>query len=287
MPFEVAVASGLNILSTIRLADYIDIAIVAYLIYQIAKFFKDTRAVQVLKGIVFLMVFVQLSNIFKLNTLHFILQNTMQVGLLAVFVLFQPEIRAALARVGKSGVSLFNFEGDEAQSPTHKMIDSVTGSAKALAEKKIGALIIIERNTKIGDIIGTGISLNAEVSTELLNNIFYPKAPLHDGAVIIGDGKIKAASCFLPLSQNDSLESELGTRHRAGLGITEGSDCISVIVSEETGKISLACNGGLTRNLSPTVLKEALSKLLLKEEKQTKTNFKKMVRRIKKNKAEK
>ncbi len=282
MPFEVAVASGLNILSTIRLADYIDIAIVAYLIYQIAKFFKDTRAVQVLKGIVFLMVFVQLSNIFKLNTLHFILQNTMQVGLLAVFVLFQPEIRAALARVGKSGVSLFNFEGDEAQSPTHKIIEAVTGSAKALAEKKIGALIIIERNTKIGDIIGTGIPLNAEVSTELLNNIFYPKAPLHDGAVVIGEGKIKAASCFLPLSQNDSLESELGTRHRAGLGITESSDCISVIVSEETGKISLACNGGLTRNLSHTVLKEALSKLLLKEENQKKTNLKKMVRRIKK-----
>ncbi len=282
MPFEVAIASGLNILSTIRFADYVDIAIVAYLVYQIAKFFKDTRAVQVLKGIVFLMVFVQLSRIFKLNTLHFILQNTMQVGLLAVFVLFQPEIRAALARVGKSGVSLFNFEADEAQSPTHKMIDSVTASAKALAEKKIGALIIIERSTKIGDIIGTGISLNAEVSTELLNNIFYPKAPLHDGAVVIGEGKIKAASCFLPLSQNDSLESELGTRHRAGLGVTESSDCVSVIVSEETGKISLACNGGLTRNLSPAVLKEALSKLLLKEENPKKTNLKKMVRKIKK-----
>lgn len=282
MSFEVALASSLNILSTVRFADYVDIAIVAYLIYQVAKFFKDTRAVQVLKGIVFLMVFVQLSRIFKLNTLNFILQNMMQVGLLAVFVLFQPEIRAALARVGKSGVSLFNFEGDEAQSPTHKMIDSVTASAKALAERKIGALIIIERSTKIGDIIGTGIPLNAEVSSELLNNIFYPKAPLHDGAVVIGDGKIKAASCFLPLSQNDSLESELGTRHRAGLGITEGSDCVSVIVSEETGKISLACNGGLTRNLSPTVLKEALLKLLIKEESQKKTNLKKMVRRIKK-----
>ncbi len=282
MPFDVAFTSGLNILSTIRLTDYIDIAIVAYLIYQVAKFFKNTRAVQVLKGIVFLMVFVQLSEIFKLNTLNFILQNMMQVGLLAVFVLFQPEIRAALARVGKSGVSLFNFEGDEATSPTHKMIDSVTNSAKALAEKKIGALIIIERNTRIGDIIGTGIPLNADVSSELLNNIFYPKAPLHDGAVIIGDGKVKAASCFLPLSQNDSLESELGTRHRAGLGITESSDCISVIVSEETGKISLACNGGLTRNLSPAVLKEALTKLLLKEEGQKQTNLKKMVRKIKK-----
>lgn len=282
MPLEVFFSSGVNILSTIRLADYIDIIIVAYLIYQIAKFFKDTRAVQVLKGIVFLMVFVQLSKMFKLNTLNFILQNTMQVGLLAVFVLFQPEIRSALARVGKSGVSFFNFEGDEASSPTHKMIDAITNSAKSLSEKKIGALIIIEQSTKIGDIIGTGIPLNADISTELLNNIFYPKAPLHDGAVIIGDGKVKAASCFLPLSQNDNLESELGTRHRAGLGITESSDCISVIVSEETGKISLACNGGLTRNLSPVVLKEALSKLLLKDENQKQTNLKNIVKKIKK-----
>ena len=282
MPLKVFFSSGVNILSTIRLADYIDVIIVAYLIYQIAKFFKDTRAVQVLKGIVFLMVFVQLSKMFKLNTLNFILQNTMQVGLLAVFVLFQPEIRSALARVGKSGVSLFNFEGDEASSPTHRMIDAITNSAKSLSEKKIGALIIIEQSTKIGDVIGTGIPLNADVSTELLNNIFYPKAPLHDGAVIIGDGKVKAASCFLPLSQNDSLESELGTRHRAGLGITESSDCISVIVSEETGKISLACNGGLTRNLSPAVLKEALSKLLLKDENQKQTNLKNIVKKIKK-----
>ena len=282
MPFEVAFSSGINILSTIRWVDYLDVAIVAYLIYQIAKFFKDTRAVQVLKGIVFLMVFVQLSKIFKLYTINFILQQTMQAGLVAVFILFQPEIRAALARMGKKGVSIFNFEGDDAQTPMLNMIDAISNSAKSLAEKKIGALIIIERNTKIGDIISTGIALNADVSTELLNNIFYPKAPLHDGAVVIRDYKVKAASCFLPLSQNDSLESELGTRHRAGLGITESCDCISVIVSEETGKISLACNGGLTRNLTPAVLKEALSKLLLKEDGTTQTNLKKIVRKIKK-----
>lgn len=282
MPLEIAFSSGVNILSTFRWTDALDIAIVAYLIYQVAKFFKDTRAVQVLKGIVFLMVFVQLSSIFKFYTINFILAKLMQVGLLAVVVLFQPEIRSALARVGKRGVSIFNFEGDEAQSPTHKIIDAITSSAKALSEKKIGALIIVERNTKIGDIIGTGITLNAEVSSELLNNIFYPKAPLHDGAVVIGDGKVRAASCFLPLSQNDSLDSELGTRHRAGLGITESCDCISVIVSEETGKISLACNGGLTRNINHTVLKEALSKLLLKEDGQMQSNLQKVVRKIKK-----
>lgn len=275
--------SSINMLSAMRFADYVDILIVAYLIYQITKFFKDTRAVQVLKGIVILMVCVQLSEIFKLNTINFILQNTMQVGLLAVFILFQPEIRSALASVGKSRFSFLNFDSEGSPENIVNIIQAVTASAKALSEKKIGALIVIERTTKIMDIVGTGVTLNARVTTELLNNIFYPKAPLHDGAVIIGDGKVKAAACVLPLSQNDSLESELGTRHRAGLGVTEGSDCISVIVSEETGKISLACNGGLTRNLSPVVLKEALHKLLLKEEKTVrKVNLKKIVRKIKK-----
>ena len=283
MPFHFNIPSGLTMLSTMHLSDYVDIIIVAYLIYKIAKFFKDTRSVQVLKGIVVLMVCVQLSEMFKLNTINFILQNTMQVGLLAVFILFQPEIRSALARVGKSRFNFLSFDGEENSDPVVNVINAVTASAKALSEKKIGALIVIEQSTKIMDIIRTGVSLDAQVSTELLNNIFYPKAPLHDGAVIIGDGKIKAASCFLPLSQNDSLESELGTRHRAGLGITEGSDCITVIVSEETGKISLACNGGLTRNLSPNVLKEALTKLLIKDEKNIKkVNLKTIVKKMKK-----
>lgn len=283
MPFHWNFPSGALMLSRISFADYVDIIIVAYLIYKIAKFFKDTRSVQVLKGIVILMVCVQLSEMFKLNTINFILQNTMQVGLLAVFILFQPEIRSALARVGKSRMSFLNFDTEESSDPMVVVVNAVTQSAKALSEKKIGALIVIEQSTKIMDIVRTGVALDAQVTPELLNNIFYPKAPLHDGAVIIGDGKIKAASCFLPLSQNDSLESELGTRHRAGLGITEGSDCVTVIVSEETGKISLACNGGLTRNLSPAVLKEALNKLLIKEEKANKkVNLKKIVKKIKK-----
>lgn len=282
MPLDVALASGVNILSTIQWTDCLDVAIVTYLIYQIAKFFKDTRAVQVLKGIVFLMIFVQLSTIFKLHTLNFMLKSVMQAGLMAVVVLFQPEIRGALAKMGKRGGSFFNFDADDEQSITHKIIDAIATSAKALSEKKIGALIVIERNTKVGDIIGTGISLNADVTSELLNNIFYPKAPLHDGAVIIGEGKVRAASCVLPLSQNDSLDSELGTRHRAGLGMTESSDCISVIVSEETGKISLACNGGLTRNITPAVLEEALKKLLIKENTQKQRNFKNIVKKIKK-----
>jgi diadenylate cyclase len=194
----------------------------------------------------------------------------MQVGLIAIFIVFQPELRSALARMGRSKFSFFNFEDPKNLELTRSIISAVSLATKQLSETKTGALIVIERNVKIMDIVRTGIVLDAIVSSELLTNIFYPKAPLHDGAVIISGGKIISAGCFLPLSQNESLESELGTRHRAGLGISEGSDCIVVIVSEETGKITLACDGGLTRNISPTTLKNALTKLLLNEDKREK-----------------
>ena len=264
------ISTWVAILSTINISDYLDIAIVTYLIYQVAKFFKNTRSVQVLQGIIILIIALQFSEVLKLNTINFILTNAMQVGLIAVLIVFQPELRGALARMGRTNFAFMNFDEFKVKSRIEAVISSVTLAAKQLSEQKIGALIVIERNTKIVDIIRTGITLNADVTPELLVNIFYPKAPLHDGAVIIGAGKVLAAGCFLPLSQNDTLESELGTRHRAGLGISEGSDCVTVIVSEETGKISLACDGGLTRNLSSQVLNEALSKLLIKEEKKKK-----------------
>jgi diadenylate cyclase len=263
-------SSGIALISTFKLTDYIDILLVAYIAYKVAKFFKDTRAVQVLKGIVILVVFLQLSEILKLNTINFLLKNTMQVGLIAIFIVFQPELRAALARMGRSKFSFFNFDDPKNIDTTRSIISSVSLATKQLSESKIGALIVIERNVKIMDIVRTGVPLDAIVSSELLINIFYPKAPLHDGAVIISGGKIISAGCFLPLSQNDSLETELGTRHRAGLGISEGSDCIVVIVSEETGKITLACDGGLTRNISAQTLKNALTKLLIKEDKKPK-----------------
>lgn len=263
-------SSGLALISTFKMTDYIDILLVTYITYKVAKFFKDTRAVQVLKGIVILVVFLQLSEILKLNTINFILKNTMQVGLIAIFIVFQPELRSALARMGRSKLSFLNFDDPKNIELTRSIISAVSLATKQLAESKIGALIVIERNVKIMDIVRTGIPLDAIVSSELLINIFYPKAPLHDGAVIISGGKIISAGCFLPLSQNDSLETELGTRHRAGLGISEGSDCIVVIVSEETGKITLACDGGLTRNISALTLRNALTKLLIKEEKKDK-----------------
>jgi len=269
-PGNFEVSTWVALLSTINFTDYLDIIIVAYLIYQVAKFFKNTRSVQVLQGIVLLIVFLQLSDFLKLNTINFILTNAMQVGLIAVLIVFQPELRGALAKMGRTNFAFMNFDEAKAKSRIESVISAVTLASKQLSDQKIGALIVIERNTKIVDIVRTGITLNADVTSELLGSIFYPKSPLHDGAVIIGTGKILAAGCFLPLSQNDNLESELGTRHRAGLGISESSDCVTVIVSEETGKISLACDGGLTRNISSQVLKEALSKLLIKEEKKKK-----------------
>lgn len=276
------IPNQLALFTTIRINDYIDILIIAFLTYKITAFFKNTRSVQVLKGLVILVVALQLSEILRLNTVNFLLQNVLQAGLMAVIILFQPEIRNALSKMGRKNFSFFNFEEDNEKDEIKNTIHAVSQSAKSLSEKKIGALIVIEKTTKIMDIVRTGITLDSLVSAELLNNIFYPKAPLHDGAVIISKNRVVAASCFLPLSQNDSLDSALGTRHRAGIGISETSDCVVVIVSEETGKISLACDGSLTRNLSHQMLEEALKNLLIKEDKTiSKTKFKLNIKRNK------
>jgi len=276
------IPNQLALFTTIRINDYIDILIIAFLTYKITAFFKNTRSVQVLKGLVILVVALQLSELLRLNTVNFLLQNVLQAGLMAVIILFQPEIRNALSKMGRKNLSFFNFEEDALKDEIRNTIHAVSQSEKRLSEKKIGALIVIEKTTKIMDIVRTGITLDSRVSAELLNNIFYPKAPLHDGAVIISKNRIVAASCFLPLSQNDSLDSALGTRHRAGIGISETSDCVVVIVSEETGKISLATDGGLHRNLNWQMLEEALKNLLIKEEKTiSKTKFKLSIRRKK------
>lgn len=263
------IPNQLAVFSSIGINDYIDILLITYLTYCVAKFFKDTRSIQVLKGIVVLIIALQFSELLKLNTIKFILENAMQVGVVAIIVLFQPELRNGLSKMGRSKIPFFSFEEAKNTDLWLDIIKSISNAARQLSEKRVGALIVVERSTKIMDIVRTGISLDANVSTELIINIFYPKAPLHDGAIIISDGKLKSAGCFLPLSQNDSLDSELGTRHRAGLGVSETSDCVVVVVSEETGKISLACDGALTRNLTPAVLEEALKNLLLKADKST------------------
>ena len=271
---------GLFFLRTIKITDIIDIIIVSYLIYKVIVFFRNTRAYQLIKGIALLLIFSQLSEICHLNTISYILKNTMQVGLIAIVVLFQGEIRKALSKMGSKGFKLFNFEDNDAQEQIGHTVKQIKDASFNLSKLGYGALMVIERDIKIGDIIRTGVNLNSEITSELLVNIFVPNTPLHDGAVILGDHKIKAAACFLPLSQNETISNELGTRHRAGIGITESTDAVVVIVSEETGKISVAMDGEIYRNMSEEKLSDILTKTFTRELGHTKKN---KVWRFKKN----
>lgn len=242
----------------------VDIGIVAYAIYWIILLVKETRAWQLIKGILFILICAYISGKLGLKTVEYILTNTIQLTAIAVVVLFQPELRRGLEQIGRSQFKdFFNFDESGAQIITTAMIEEIVKAATELSKESVGALIVIERSTKIGEIINSGIQLDSNVSSELLINIFTPNTPLHDGALVIRENKIKSAACFLPLTDNPNLSKELGTRHRAALGITEVSDSISVVVSEETGKISFALNGGLTRNLTPDMLRKALNKNLL------------------------
>lgn len=260
------------------LIDILDIAIVAFVIYKIILLISETRAEQLIRGIFFLLVATQLSEWLHFNTINFILKNAMQVGVLAVIIVFQPELRRALEQVGRSRFSrFFNFETSGEDSAEHT-VSEIRNAVNALSQSKTGALMVVERTTKVGDIIRTGISMDSKISAELLCNLFVPNTPLHDGAVIIRGDRIQAAACFLPLTKNNNLSSELGTRHRAAIGMSEESDAIVIVVSEETGKISLALNGNLTRNLTPETLERAVLRFLV--ENQDKENT--LVKKIKK-----
>ncbi len=253
-------------LQFIRIMDVIDILIVAYVIYKGIKLLRETRAAQLVKGIIILILAMQLSSLFKLYLVNYILVNAMQVGFIALIVVFQPELRRALEKMGRSKFSrVFSVFDDNTEEEISNTVSEICRAVKSLSENRIGALLVLERKTKVGDIIRTGVTLDSKVSAELLINIFVPNTPLHDGAVIIRNNSLVAAACFLPLTQNSELNIELGTRHRAAIGITEISDCVSLVVSEETGKISLALDGTLTRNLTVESLEKALSKILSPE----------------------
>ena len=240
-----------DMIFSMSLNDIIDILIVAYIFYKIFIFIKDTRAEQVLKGIVLLFVATQISEILKLHTLYWLLIKALDLGFIAALVIFQPELRAGLEHIGRTK---FNFFSKNSISTSdvifNNTIDEIVEALYSLSRQKIGALIILERQTKIGDIINTGTSIDGAISRQLLINIFIPNTPLHDGAVVIRDSQIKAAACFLPLTQSKDLSKDLGTRHRAAVGVSEVSDCISLIVSEETGDVSIAKAGKLYRNIS-------------------------------------
>ena len=240
-----------DIIFRITINDIIDISIVAYIFYKIFMFIKDTRAAQVLKGILFLLLATQISNTFKLHTLHWILVNALEFGVIAALIIFQPELRAGLEHIGRTKFNFLMKNGPNTPEESfNKTIEEIVESLYSLSRQKIGALIIMERQTKIGEIINTGTSIDGEVSRQLLINIFIPNTPLHDGAVVIRDSQVKAAACFLPLTESKDLSKDLGTRHRAAIGVSEVSDCISLIVSEETGDVSIAKAGKLYRNIS-------------------------------------
>ncbi|MBQ4146080.1 MAG: diadenylate cyclase CdaA [Clostridia bacterium] len=276
--------SAINQMALFRIADLIDIVVVSYLIYKALKFIRDTKTMQLLKGVVLLIFITQASNVFHLNAVYFILSNVLQLGLIALLIVFQPELRRILERVGRTSVSKwFNTTG-EYDPVTMQTIREIARGAQAMANNKVGALIVIENDDNIDSLISSGISVKATTTSELLENIFVPNTPLHDGAVVIRNNKVELATCVLPLSQNPDIRQELGTRHRAGLGISEESDAVVVIVSEETGNISVAHKGALNTGFGEESLREKIIELLndeflTKETSQRRAKFKSFVKR--------
>ena len=258
-------------IKSIQLTDIIDIILVAVIVYNVIRFIKQTRAMQLLKGIGILLVIMYLSEWFQLNVINFILLNTMQVGVTALLIVFQPELRRGLEHMGRSKFgSIFSLESKKSEED---MIDEICLAANSMSRTKTGALIVFERRTKLDDMLTGGTLINSAISSELIENIFVPNTPLHDGAVIIRDSKIYKAACVLPLSANKNLSKEFGTRHRAGLGISEQSDCVVLVVSEETGKISVMVGGDMVRNLSVASLSRLLNKLVIEPDQEKNKNL--------------
>ncbi|MDR3364579.1 MAG: diadenylate cyclase CdaA [Clostridiales Family XIII bacterium] len=244
--------------------DFIDIAIIAFIIYQILRFIRETRAEQLVKGLLILIVIMVISGLLHLYALNWVLKNLMQFGMIALVIVFQPELRRALEYLGRSRFLRGRLRaGDKEKAKAAAA--AVAGATGYFSTNKIGALIIVERDVTLNDFSETGVILNSDLSAAALENIFFKGAPLHDGAAIISGDKIRAAACVLPLTRSKDLPSELGMRHRAGLGITEVSDAYAIIVSEETGVISAARDGRMNRFLDVKALEKALLDIYLSD----------------------
>ena len=237
----------------------IDVVIVSFLIYAMVKILKGSRAMQLVKGIIFLILITWVSSIFNLKILNYLLTTVMTYGVILLIVLFQPELRRALEQLGSSNklTRFFGFEKDII-SKTKEDIYKIGIAVMELSKTKTGALIVIERDIRLKEIMSSGVTINGEISPQLLVNIFTPKTPLHDGAVIISENKISAAACMLPLASDGDIAKELGTRHRAAIGMSKESDAVVIVVSEETGKISIAKEGTLIADLKEEALKKIL-----------------------------
>ena len=274
----------INFIRVLRINDLVDIFVVAVAVYYFMMAIRGTRAVQLVKGILVIVVIYMTSCLLRLHTLNYILSALVQVAMFGVIVIFQPELRTLLEKMGRLKVGyVLGIAADPfgERQDMETMIDNIARASAEMSKTHTGALIVIERHTRLGEYMNSGTPLNAIVSTELLKNIFVPNTPLHDGAVIIRDNRIITAGCVLPLTANTNLTSELGTRHRAALGLSEASDALVIVVSEETGKISIAVNGSLTRNLTELTLKKALTKLLVVNENGESESVKKIFRKIK------
>lgn len=237
----------MDLITDIGVKDIIDILIVSYVIYHLILLLRGTRAIQLLKGIFVVVITWAVSIWFELNTLQWMMNQMFTFGVLAVIIIFQPELRRALEQLGRG--KLFSRTSTDEQEEIAQSIGDVIKTAQYLSKRRIGALVVFERNTGLNDYIESGIGLDAEISFELLVNVFIPNTPLHDGAVILRGNRIMAAGCYLPLSENPFISKELGTRHRAGIGMSEVSDAICIVVSEETGQISLVMNGQIVRDI--------------------------------------
>ncbi|KMK76735.1 diadenylate cyclase CdaA [Alkalihalobacillus pseudalcaliphilus] len=252
------------------LGQIVDILLVTYVIYKLIMIIRGTRAVQLLKGITIILAIWFLSRFLGLRTLEFIMTQTVTYGVLAIIIIFQPELRRALEQLGR-GRFFSGGRSAQQEEVNQRSIEAMIKASVYMGKRRIGALMSIERETGMSDYVETGIQMNADLTSELLINTFIPNTPLHDGAVIIKNNQILAAGCYLPLSENPFISKELGTRHRAALGVSEVTDCLTVIVSEETGSISLTKNGELHRDINEDTLRELLTNELT-EAKPTQTS---------------
>lgn len=271
--------------------DILDIVIVAVLIYQVIKLIRETRAMQLAKGLILLLLLYFVAYNLNMKTVRFIMQNVVATGVLALVIVFQPELRRMLEHVAQTKLNKFNIFQSSPEKDSELMavwgssISTIAHACEHLSKTKTGALIVFERETKLGEIIKTGTVVDAQPSDELIGNLFFVNSPLHDGAMIIRDGRICASGCFLPLSQNYTISKEMGTRHRAALGMSENSDAVVVVVSEETGTISIAQGGVIERNFTiPQLEKRLYHEILRKDEgeQQKEVGVKALLRKVKK-----
>ena len=272
-----SISGAVNYLLTIRISDFIDIIIVAYLIYKAIWFLRKTNSFNLAQGLLVLLVVLWLSEVFRLNMINNLLRKAVELGLIALLILFQPELRRILERMGSS------FHSGKAASSTamDMAIAQTVLACGDMSASRTGALIIFERNVNLNNIMSTGTIINSDTTAELIKNIFYNKAPLHDGAMIVRNGRIAAAGCVLPLTQSTNLSKELGMRHRAGIGLSEQSDAVVIIVSEESGSISMAIDGMLKRHLSPPMLDKLLhSELIQDDDEQDKRSFRSIIDKL-------